>query len=473
MAPVPDASDNFVLEGEDLQAEGPCVEEGVGRVVVPKKGKLFADDGTVEVAIIRPCVSRGRRLKGLPPIYEAEMLGRNAGVFTDWHMWMGHMSAPMRQALEELEEQLQEAASPRRLFSELGGRVMRTWFSPDLRMAEDDTHGYRPGGVMGRVIPYPASKQILEADPDGLHVSIAAWPTSARSASPSWDPGTRGMAIEGFRSKPRGSVDWVLRGGAGGQPIGRLTEAEERAASTLGSYYSLPISRPSPGKDGMAGIDLKTATAEQLREQLAADNPALAEALGIKAPPAPPAPATSGSLTQADLDRALAEQETRINASWAKKLQEHDDDVEGAVDEALQEHRLAEANQRTARALITKSGLPERWQEDLLVRYSILPSGASRALLTEEETDDKGVTVSAQDVLKNRVAEDIQHARDLISASGGVAQVTGLGGVKQQRPAATQKDTTFRDWLRESGDDLGKTEEEDAKVKAFIMEGVS
>lgn len=481
MPPVSDIAEDLVLEGEELQREGPCIEEGVGRVVVPSRGKLFADDGTVNVAVIRPCVSRGKRLQGLPPIYEPTMLGRNAGVFEDWHMWMGHMSVPLREALEELEEsleQLQEAAAGRRLFSELGGRVVKTWYDPDFRSKEDDTNGYRPGAVMGKVIPYPASKQILEADPDGLHVSIAAWPTSARSANPSWDPGIKGMAIEGFRTRPRGSVDWVLRGGAGGRPVSnQLTEAEAAAVSALGSFYSLPRPAPTRRKETMSGIDLKSADAKQLREQLLADNPALAEELGIKAPAPTPGPvaesATSGVMTVAEVEalveRKLAEQRTTLTQEFTAKLGEAESDVETAVEEALQEARLAETNEKLAHRLIKASGLPARWQEDLLRSFSVSPAGVPAALLTESEVDEKGETISAQDVLKNRVTESIQHARDLIADAGGRPRVTDLGGAAPRKVAAP-KHSAFRDFLVESGDDLGEKPEE--TIKNIVQEGI-
>lgn len=471
-------TDDLILEGEELQAEGPCIEEGVGRVVVPSKGKLFAPDGTVSVAVIRPCVSRGKRIRGLPPIYEPSMLGKNASVFEDWHMWMGHMSVEALEALqEELEEQLQEAVSARRLFSELGGRVQKTWFDPDFKAKGDDSAGYRPGAVMGKVIPYPASRQILEADPDGLHVSIAAWPTSARASSPSWDASQKGMAIEGFRRSPRGSVDWVLRGGAGGRPVaGKLSEAEQAAVSSLGTYYS------AARKEKTDMPDLKTMTLEQLREQLKADNPALARELKIEeavvTPPAKetPAAAPSGGLTQADLDRAVREAEERVTATFTTKLTEAETGVEEAIEEALAEARLAESHEALAKRLITKSGLPPRWQDDLLRRYSVLPSGPSQALLTEEELDDKGATVSAAEVLKHRVAEDIQHARDLIEESGGSPRVTSLGGGGGgKKTAAAPKNSAFRDFLSESGDlpvDK-KPEEIKESIREMVREGVS
>lgn len=473
---MPDTATDFILEGEELQAEGPCVEEGAG-VVVPPKGGLFDSDGQATLAIIRPCVSRGKRLRGLPPIYEPQMLGSNARVFEDWHMWMGHMSIPLKEALEELEERLQEAVTPRRLFSELGGRITKTWFDPTFTTKTDEEMGYRPGAVMGKAIPYPASKQILEADPRGLHVSIAAWPTSARRASASWDPGQTGMAVEGFRRTPRGSVDWVLRGGAGGHPVaGKLSEAEQRAVTTLGTYYD---ARPR-STDLMP--DWKNMTLEQLKSELPKDNPELAKSLGLVAEAETPKPPSAtaalpagGMVSMEELERRLAEQRATLTTEFTSKLGEARESVEEEFDERLTELREAEANAKHASTLIKKAGLPSRWTEDLLRRYSILPSGPSQALLVEEEQDAEGKTLTERQVLEARVGADIQHARDLIQEAGGSPGVRGLGGGEgtQRSQKKTPRRSAFRDFLRESGDELGeKPEDENNAIREMVQEGI-
>jgi len=464
---------DFVLEGEELQAAGPCVEEGVGRVLVPTRGRLFDSDGRVTVAVIRPCMSRGKRLRGYPPIYEAAMLGRNANVFTDWHMWMGHMSQPLKEAIEEIEERLQESVTTRRLFSELGGRVVETWFDPSFTAPYDDEFGYRPGATMGKVIPYPAARQILEADPDGLHVSIAAWPTSARVAAPSWDPSTRGMAVEGFRRSPRGSVDWVLRGGAGGRPVAEgLTEAEVAAVSALEALYD------HVDPTGTSMRTLREMTLAELRESLTRENPELARELGLEEAEtstrasSTAAPATTqvtvpvGYVSEAVLDQKLEEQRRHFEA----QLAERDTQVERELELRLAEAREYEALARTAQSLIKGAGLPRTWTADLMRRYAIMPSGPAAGLLVEE-TDEK----SAEDVLKEAVEADIQHARDLIQESGGTPMVRGLGGGVRSNAAGGGKparpaNTVFRDFLVESGDDLGDRPED--KIKAMVQEGI-
>lgn len=438
------------------------MEEGVGRVVVPKKGKLFDDDGQVQVAVIRPCVSRGKRLKGLPPIYEARMLSENAQVFSGWHMWMGHMSTAMREALEELEEQLQEAAGRGRPFSELGGRLTKTWFDPDFSTPLDEEFGYRRGATMGKAIPYPGAKAILEADPEAFQVSIAAWPTAARPASPSWDGTVKGMAVEGFRSKPRGSVDWVLRAGAGGGPVPKV---EELAVSSLRTYYASERDMPN----------WKNMTAAEIRKGLLDDAPEIAEELGIEEEARPArttTPAASGdSFTRQDVERLLETQKDELTTTFESRLKERESLVEDEVDELLEARESARAFEKIAHKVIKASGLSEGWQEDLSRRYSVLPSGPSQALLVEEDGDK-----SAEDVLKENLEADIAHARELIEQSGGVPVVEGLGngGQSKRREGGSggkkrKKNTDFRTFLAES---RGKAPK-DSEVKQMVREGVS
>jgi hypothetical protein len=454
-----DEIEELVLEGADLAAEGPLLEEGAGRVVVPRKGSLFDSDGRVSLAIIRPCQSRGKRLRGLAPIYEASMLGRNADVFKDWHMWMGHLPVSLAESLERLEE-----ATGRRLFSELGGRIVETWFDPEFRQLSDDDFGYRPGALMGKAIPYEASRKILEADPDGLHVSIAAWPTKAVQGAPSWDPAGKGMIIEGFRRTPRGSVDWVLRGGAGGTPV---REAEQLAIHVVESLYE------TEKEEGSAMPEI---TAEQARllETLQAKAPALLEAFDLpKLTPAPPARVEETdrpvAFTRADAEAMLAEQKAEFEAA----LEERDALVEEEVERRLEEREQCRVLERVATQLIERAGLPPQWTADLKRRYSVLPSGPSSALLVEatEELDAEGV-------LRERVEEDIKHAVRLINEAGGVPRVRGLGGGAGVREAASGTATrrgkpgAFREFIQESRP-RGADPLKDEDIKTMLREGVS
>ena len=194
-------------EAELLTAE-PILEEPA--LTLAERGEdggrsLFEWDGqteehvgkTVKLAVIRPCVSRGKRIRGLPPIYTPEMLAENAAVYTGWLMYADHVTEG-------------------RSIKEIGGRIIRSWWEPNFTTPRDDAHGWRPGAVLAEALPQPFVRSMLEADPDVLNVSHNAWPTAARVGT-MW--GRKGAVIEGIRSKPEGSVDWVARGGAGGHVL--------------------------------------------------------------------------------------------------------------------------------------------------------------------------------------------------------------------------------------------------------------
>lgn len=461
-----DPDEDLILEGDALRAEGPCIEEGVGRVHVPTKGKLFADDGTVQVAIIRPCVSRGKRLRGLPPIYEPSMLGRNAGVFESWHMWMGHLTEAMRESIEEMEELLREAALNRNIARDLGGRVLETWFDPEYRGKDDDSLGYRPGSVMGRVIPYPASRAILECDPEGLHVSIAAWPTSAKKAVASWDPKAAGMAIEGFRRTPQGSVDWVLRGGAGGRVDERvLRETEALAVSALGTLYS-------PGRiksEEQNQMDLTKITKEQLLETLREQNPGLAAQFAAPAP-APVVAQTPVGVSVDDVSRIVQEAVTKattdLTATFTTKLEEAESAVEERAQEIVGERDGFRLLEKAAHTQIKAAGFGEKVTEDLKSRYMVLPSGPTPALLVEAAGDK-----SVEDVLREKVEADIVYVRGLLEEATSRPRVTGLGGGGGGAPAQPQGRNLIREFLQEGSGSAEPLKDED--IKTLVQEGVA
>lgn len=459
--------DDRPLTEEEVLSEGAVLMEApsaIGRVQVPKKGKLFEDDGSCKIAIIRPCVSRGKRLRGLPPIYTPGMLAENASVFSGWLMYMDHLT-------EKIVEMLQERG---RSINELGGRVIKSWYDPDLLFEEDADYGYQKGGVVARAIPQPAVRSMLEADPGILHVSINAYPKGAKPGVAPWNSSLRGMLVEGIRGKPPGSVDWVPRGGAGGRP---LMEWEEQAVSLLESFYS---SR----EDTMP--EFKTITKDELTEALRKDNPDLAAELGL-AEAAPPPPAASApvppaastppaALTQEDLTRALAEQA----ASFEEKLSEKDALIEERASELLTERDEARRLEKIAHEMIKTSGLRERWVSDLKRRWAVLPSGPTPALAHVLESTPDGS--SADDALKEAVEADLTHAGELIAeaAGGRRARVRDLGGSETLRESeggggkkTPPRNSAFRDFLKESGDKFGdKPEDFEKGLREMVQEGV-
>lgn len=228
----PDApvGEGRLTEAEILEAS-PLVEESAPRVLVTRRGRVFDADGTVGIAIIRPCVSRGKRLRGLPPIYTPEMLAENAGVFAGWLMYADHLSeaagdAPPDETVSEEVLRLLEAKG--RSVRDLGGRILSSRWDPRFRAPYDDEYGYRPGAVVGRALPQPFIREMIEADPELLHVSINAYPKGARPGAAPWDRSQRGMLVEGILTRPPGSVDWVPRGGAGGRVLREVERPRAR-----------------------------------------------------------------------------------------------------------------------------------------------------------------------------------------------------------------------------------------------------
>jgi len=484
--------------------------EASSRVLVPKKGKLFEADGSMKVCIIRPCLSRGKRLgpQKLPPIYEAAMLKRNAGVFSGWPMYMDHMIA---EALKEMADELREAADGTdllgwleeraRSIKELGGRVVESWWDPEIVYEDDADFGYRPGGVVGRVIPQDHPKRMLEADPGLLHVSINAWPTGAKVGAPSWDGSQRGMAIEGIRKRPMGSVDWVFRGGAGGRPL--LEEDEEfraRAVSLLESVYSAAKSKDAPPKRTQTMPDKKLSemTPDELREHLKENGAehlveALAEGDGDGGGKDGKEENGGAALTRDDVKKIVKEALGEGMESIAEELEGNAESVEEQVKEQLKEREEARVLERRAEQLLaeaTRNGFPKRSADDIRLRYTITPGSGVPAALTVEEDDltvtesdedgknERQVTLTAPQVVERRVREDIDHVIDVLRESGASPQVKGFGrsekdaGAEGSKSGRVREASAFRAFLHERGlvsDDLEKTEE---GIREMVSEGI-
>lgn len=467
----PEVTEEETITEEQILSEGLLVEEASpNRVVVPKKGKLFEQDGTCKIAVIRPCVSRGRRLRGLPPIYTPAMLAENAGVFKGWLMYTDHLMESVVRALQERGRSIRE----------LGGRVTESFYDPEFRQSDDDDYGYRPGAVLARALPQPVIRTMLEADPEILHVSINAYPKAVKPGTAPWNPQVKGMLVEGIRNKPPGSVDWVPRGGAGGKV---LQETEQQMLEAVRTTFAVSLSGSGydPAHDLEDDVKYSELTREQLAEKLRAENPNLAKELGLDQVPAPDPTqrvaetAAPAGLTMEDLDAKLAERDSQ----WEAKLAEKDQQIEERAAELLEERETARQLAKKAHALIKRSGLPTGFQTDLLRRWDVLPSGPTPALASVEPvTEADGTELSEEEVLQKLVERDIQHASELIAESTGRRpRISGLGGGNANGDGSgTQAPVSnaFRDFLRESGDSFGdKPEDFENGLRQMVREGVS
>lgn len=443
-------SDELLTAGEifeDLDGRPLAITES--RVVIPKKGKLLNEDGEMKIAIIRPCISRGKRIKGHRPIYEPKMLERNAEIFSNSPMYMDHMIAEALEEMaddlkgvsEELYTALQERA---RTIRELGGRITKSWWDPSITFEDDEEYGYRPGGVVGMCIPQPEPQKMLEADPGILQCSINAFLSGARLGTASWDVGSKGAIVEGIRKEPRPSVDWVFRGGAGGRPL--LSESEEfreaavsvlEAAYTSGTADVNPPKRKKKEQMGDKTKKLSEMSLDELKEHLEAEGASdLAEQIKPAAE-TPPAPSNGNSapLSREDVGTMIKEGLAQFGESVTEKLEESTASVEERAEQLVEAREEARGYERVADKLLKEAvdnGFPDSLAAEIRGRYQVLPSGATPGLrvgesdLTAEE-DGKTVTLTAEKVVENRVRADVDHGIKVLREAGADPEVKGFG----------------------------------------------
>jgi hypothetical protein len=493
---------SFGQLAEETDGSGLIVESS--RVIVPKRGKLFESDGSMKICVIRPCVSRGKRLGAakLPPIYEAAMLQRNAGVFSGWPMYMDHLIA---EALEEMAEALREAADGTdllgwleersRSIKELGGRIIESWWDPTVTFADDDDFGYRPGGVVARAIPQPEPKQMLEADPGILNVSINAWPTGARAGAASWSQTLRGMIVEGIRRKPMGSVDWVFRGGAGGRPL--LEEDEEfraRAVSLLEGVYSAARSKDRPKKRTQKVADKKLSemTADELRAHLKEEGaegliPALAESDNGNGGGSSAATGDDKPVTRNDVRAIVREAVAETTEALTEQLEESTGSIDERVTEEVERREESRVLERKAEQLLNeavRNGFPKASADDIRLRYTVAPSGPTPGLViqeadltvTEGEGDKaKEVKVTAPQVVERRIRADIEHVINLLRESGANPVVKGFGPAKKDPGSETVRrggqPSAFRAFLAERNLLPSDPDKHEDAIKEMVQEG--
>jgi hypothetical protein len=431
--------DDAPLTADEILTFGPVVEAAVwtpmwlaekrapiavqaGR---PKLGPVFNEQGVGKAVLIRPCVSRGKRVRGLPPIYTPTMLEGAAQVFAGWPMYLDHVPAELAEV----------AAKRGRSVKELGGQVLTPYWQTGFVQEADDEFGYQPGGILAEVWATPFTRNLVGENPNLLHTSIAAWPTSGKPGPAPWNAKIKGMVIEGIRRQPQGSVDYVPRGGAGGRilPAAGVQEGEDadsRAwpeptweADDVRLVVSLAEGAYAP--DAMANgttPDFSKMDAAALRAWLNENAPNLLPALREDAQPPANAQATGG-LTEADVRRIFVEAQGTSKPATA-------DDVRELAEELMEERETQRSLSALAHSLIEAAeGLTPSWKADLKARYSMLPSGPAPALLVEADNGGEGGAArEEEDVLRANVEADLQHARDLIAEATGKPRVRGEGG---------------------------------------------
>lgn len=473
--------DDGPLTAEDILTFGPVVEaqvwtptfivEARAPIAVaagkPKFGPVFNSEGMGKAVLIRPCVSRGKRIRGLPPIYTPGMLEGHATVFAGWPMYLDHMPAELAEA----------AAKRGRSVKELGGQIVTPFWLKDFTQEYDGDFGYQPGGVLAEIWATPFLRNLVGENPNLLHTSIAAWPTSGKPAKVPWNSKVKGMNIEGIRRQPQGSVDFVPRGGAGGRlllqegedpdtrgwPEPSWEEEDRRLVVSLAEavYASPAMTEPTtPTQPDFSKMD-PAAFRSWVAENASHLTGTLAES--ETAPTTPP----PGGLTAEDVKRIVQEATADLPRAddFEQRLVERMTETNTEREEQRELSRIAENMIREA------EGIPASWKSDLQARYAMLPSGPSPALLVESATDDDGKDLSEADVLRANVQADLDHARELIAEATGKPRVTGEGAgtrksVGDDRPKVREGKVPY--W-RVQFAEMGIVESEE---KALAIHGV-
>jgi hypothetical protein len=437
----------------------------------PKLGPIFNNDGVGKAVVIRPCVSRGRRIRGLPPIYTPQMLEANSSVYDGWPMFMDHVPAELAEAL----------AKHGRSVKELGGQILKGWWQRGFTQENDGDFGYQPGGTLAEIWATPFIRGMVGENAGLLHTSINAWPKSGKPGVVPWRPKAKGMVIEGIRRVPAGSVDYVVRGGAGGKLLVQEGFEDEGAWPEAGAWAQEDVRFVVSLADRMYASaqmakKISEMSPEELREHLQAEAPHLLVALAEQATPAAPAtapaavpaaPAPSATpLTEADVEAMVK----KLNEGQPT-VEEFESQLEDRVAETLQERDEQRHLASVAHAVIeADETLPATWKADMKARYSMLPSGPCPALMVEAELDGETVVKSTEDVLKERVAADLEHSHGLIADAKGKPRVKGEGGAKPddasgEKPSKSQEGETPH-WRRRFVE-MGLAEDEDHAVEVY------
>lgn len=361
-------------------------------------------DGSVLLELIRPCIGRGRGKH----LYEADMLAKNAQVFTGWRMYVDHLSDTARRALGGLPRSIRD----------LGGRVTESWWEPSV--PADPARGFGQGAVMGRAKPVPYVRELIENDPELVELSINGDATSVRPVS---RDGQRVLLVEGI--KPKGSVDFVTEAGAGGRVVA-LMEAHMSQEDQEAALFD-------------------TMTTDEFREYLGENRPDLLEAL--QAEGGDNGGGEGGDeveITPDVLREALASPEGKavLSEIAAEFVQRDDEHIQSLVEAAVAEERdvlRAEAQGHAAREIeirdlrdearkrIEAAKLPKMLTEQSVAKFDLTEHGPTDALDVLPELDDDGnVVKSAMEVLAETVDAEIASQR-LLAASFNPTRVRGQG----------------------------------------------
>lgn len=418
-----------------------------------------SDDGSFLMYLIRPCVGRGKGRH----IYEADMLAREASKPAGWKMFLNHETAAQKRARGSLPRPVEQ----------LGGRIVESWWDPSVP-AEGR---FGQGAVVGRVRPTPFVRALVKNDPGLLDCSIN---TRATSVSPRMVDGQQAWLVEGLQ--PRGTVDFVTEGGAGGR-VAELAEAvyadEEVAEMALMESMTdaelletIQNERPAlaaliearaNGENDDDAEDAADGGADEAAEGEGSGEEDDAAARYRKKGLPPALAARAAKRAKAARESAREDDEMALKPGALREALDTDEGrefiaavrdavvgeiapmiveaVDAAVEKTAGVREAAEDEGTSARRLlelrdlrdaahrqIDAANLPPRWRERLKAEYALVEGAPTEALLVEAvEVEDGEVEETAESVLEKRVAAQIQEARDLIRESAPPTRVRGQG----------------------------------------------
>lgn len=461
---------------------------------------LFADDGTIPVHIIRPGIGRGRGKH----LYEAKMLEENAHKFSNWKMYVDHLSPEARKAAGGLPRSIRD----------LGGRIVEAWW--DGTVPADPVRGYGQGAVVGRAKPTPFVRELIENDPEIVEASISATATGVR---PVVRDGQKVWLVEGIED--RGSVDWVTEAGAGGRVAALLeaamTDEAEMDTVLLDSMSDddllayLRESRPNLAEGAM--MDDKAAPAEADDAMMKRVKELVGKGMPEKMAMAIAKKEMAKAAGASDVKEAAVEEESSEEAPEAEaEVAETDDEAaDEQVEEAAEEQpeveestdSLVEALRTSAEAqlfvtelveakleaereairaevraeadrdiqlrdlrdeahsMIADSGMPESWQQSLKARFDIVEGAPTESLDVADVVDEEGTVVrEAVEVLRDAVAEEIAIDRKRL-AEASPTRVRNQGpsapeGEDEKAAESSKPQSYWREMLEEAGVDPDK-----------------
>jgi hypothetical protein len=398
---------------DDLTLHEPALVESV------------ADDGTVLIHLIRPCIGRGRGKH----LYEADMLAANAHKLAGWKMFVDHRD-PVAQ---------RKANGLPRSVRDLGGRITESWWDPDVP-AEGR---FGKGAVVGRAKPTPFIRSLVENDPELVETSINTLATGVRPVN---RDGRRVLLVEGISD--RGSVDWVTEAGAGGKVVALMEAAEQEGNAALVADMSdeefiayVEETRP--------GLTAALAEADDAEESDGDDDDEMAEMvksyckkglprhMAVKAAKRKLATKEAADAeADADDDDETEDDEMEVTITpevmqEAMQTPEFAMLMRGLVESVVAEERdLIRAEARAdadrqielrdlrdaAHSQIAEARLPEALQAQIRTEFALVEGVPTPALDVVDEYDDEGNrTATAAEVLAESVNESISRGRELLA----------------------------------------------------------